>query len=522
MTNKTTISKRKILIPIAAFVVILALVLGVFAFLHIGVETTNNSADSALVAAEAKITDANSLRTVVESAGYEKPTIKDKYLVTDISDDATTVDVSTQTSPLNITRAGTFILTGTNTDLQVKVNAPDTADVRIVLDNANITSKTGAVIDSELADHTIIISKAGTTNTLTDASGWVVEDDDSSSVKNPNGVIYSLHGLVVIGEGTLNINANGKFGVATHGDLNLNANLNIVSTGSAIHGSDSVYVLGGNYKISSGNDGMHAKDNLVITAGTINITKSLEGLEGTTISVTGGDINIVASDDGVNASDQQTESTTSTDGAADMPAARDGNAAAPNGAGTPPTDMPTDGSFTPGAQGGGGPRGGHGGPGSTSTDGVPTEGGPGFDGGTPPQDGGPDAADAGGAAAQGGRGNWGGDTSGQASGATPGTTSGTAPGGMGGGGSKGGGEQALNNVWLYVSGGTITVTINGRGDGIDSNGHILQTGGIIKSNDAASGGDGPFDYNGIYGFFPENGAEMWANGKQLTTPTNTM
>lgn len=494
--NSITISKRRVLVPIVAFAAVVALILGVFAMLNVSISTADNSKAAKLATAEANITDAASLRQVVESAGFEKPTIKDKFLSTQIEPESTVIDISKQSSPINITRAGMFILTGTNDNMQVKINAPESADVRIVLDNVDMTSKTGAVIDSEVADHTIIISKPDTHNTLTDAAyGWV---DETSEDDTPNGVIYAVSDLVVIGEGALKINANGKFGISSHDDINLDANVDITSKGSAIHGTDSVYVLGGSYSISSGNDGMHAKDNLVINAGNINITKSKEGLEGTTISVTGGDINIIASDDGVNASDQQTESITSGNGGKfesnpDMPAAADGNAKAPStNGGKTPVDDGSDSSFTPG-RGGGGPKGGHGGPrGSAGAE---------SDGALPPQDGGPDLAD-----------------NAERSSSAAGRTGG----GTGGGGARGGGEQEKNNVWLYVSGGTITVTINGRGDGIDSNGHILQTGGIIKSNDNATGGDGPFDYNGIYGFFPENGAQMWANGKQLSSPINTM
>ena len=69
----------------------------------------------------------------------------------------------------------------------------------------------------------------------------------------------------------------------------------------AIHSNGDVTVSGGAYTISTGDDAFHADEALTISAGKINILTSYEGLEGTSVSVSGGDIRLVSSDDGVNA-----------------------------------------------------------------------------------------------------------------------------------------------------------------------------------------------------------------------------
>lgn len=58
---------------------------------------------------------------------------------------------------------------------------------------------------------------------------------------------------------------------------------------------------GSNLTIASGDDGIHSDDTLVIDGGTIHITQSYEGLEAVFITINGGDISLVASDDGLNA-----------------------------------------------------------------------------------------------------------------------------------------------------------------------------------------------------------------------------
>lgn len=69
----------------------------------------------------------------------------------------------------------------------------------------------------------------------------------------------------------------------------------------AIHANGDVTVSGGIYTISTGDDAIHADEALAVSGGEIDVLTSYEGLEGTTVSVSGGTIYIVSSDDGVNA-----------------------------------------------------------------------------------------------------------------------------------------------------------------------------------------------------------------------------
>lgn len=74
----------------------------------------------------------------------------------------------------------------------------------------------------------------------------------------------------------------------------------ISSADDAIHSNNSVTIDGGQVSISSGDDGIHSYSLLTINNGKIEITKSYEGIESTTIALNGGQIYILASDDGVN------------------------------------------------------------------------------------------------------------------------------------------------------------------------------------------------------------------------------
>ena len=75
----------------------------------------------------------------------------------------------------------------------------------------------------------------------------------------------------------------------------------IDSADDSIHSDVSVTINGGTFEIASGDDAIHAEETLSVTAGKFNITESYEGLEALNIKVMGGDIKLVASDDGLNA-----------------------------------------------------------------------------------------------------------------------------------------------------------------------------------------------------------------------------
>ena len=75
----------------------------------------------------------------------------------------------------------------------------------------------------------------------------------------------------------------------------------IDSADDSVHADVSLTINGGTFEIASGDDALHAEDTLTITAGTVNISQSYEGLEALHINVQGGDITLVATDDGLNA-----------------------------------------------------------------------------------------------------------------------------------------------------------------------------------------------------------------------------
>lgn len=91
-------------------------------------------------------------------------------------------------------------------------------------------------------------------------------------------------------------------GIKSGANLQINDGIfTIDSADDALHSNADLTITGGTYEIASGDDGIHAEENLTVTDGTVNITECYEGLEALHIKVQGGDIKLIASDDGLNA-----------------------------------------------------------------------------------------------------------------------------------------------------------------------------------------------------------------------------
>lgn len=75
----------------------------------------------------------------------------------------------------------------------------------------------------------------------------------------------------------------------------------IDSADDGLHSNGTVTLAGGELTLASGDDGIHGETTLRIAGGRIDITQSYEGLEAKDILIDGGEISMVATDDGLNA-----------------------------------------------------------------------------------------------------------------------------------------------------------------------------------------------------------------------------
>ena len=435
-------------------------------------------------------------------------------------------------STITITEEGVYIVSGTLEDGQIIVDASDSDKVQIVLDGVNINCETNAAIYVREADKVFITLAENSSNTLGGGNEYTQIDDNTV-----DGVIFSKSDLVCNGTGSLTIEADYKHGIVSKDDLVitggtykiiaadngitakdqlkiLDGSFDIDAANSAVkakntddtelgniyiaggvftvkaeqdgfHATGSIVVDDGTITVNSGDDGFHAELDTIIRGGTILVEKSNEGLEGKRVVVNGGDITINASDDGINAAnsgDDGANAANSGDGGvnaansgddganATNPGANaagsgddDSNAASSNNDSSAAVNSGDDSSISGAADGKEPPQ-------------MPpdTENGSDMQ---PSQDFDPENAPSGGNAPQ----NF-----------DPGNapSDGDAPQMMQGGPGGGGNSE----LYIKITGGTLTVSADG--DGLDSNGGLLVTGGTTIVYGPTSDGDSALDYDG--------------------------
>lgn len=100
-------------------------------------------------------------------------------------------------------------------------------------------------------------------------------------------------------------------GIKAGGGMYLNGGTyQIDSADDSIHSNANITIADGTYTLATGDDGVHADDALIVNGGTITVTESyegLEGLEGLTVTINDGTIDITASDDGINTAGEKME-----------------------------------------------------------------------------------------------------------------------------------------------------------------------------------------------------------------------
>ena len=211
-------------------------------------------------------------------------------------------------STITITSAGTHTISGTLNDGQIKVDTQDEETVKLVFNGVDIACSTSAPIYILSAEKTVITLAEGTDNIITDGDSYVFEDTASDE---PNATIFSHDDLTINGNGSLTVEANYNNGIQSKDDLKIvNGNINVSTINDGIKGRDSIAVRDGNITINAGGDGLQSNNDgdpgkgyIAIEAGTLNITAGLDGMQvETSLVISGGNITISSGGGSANSS----------------------------------------------------------------------------------------------------------------------------------------------------------------------------------------------------------------------------
>ena len=273
--------------------------------------------------------------------------------------------VAVDGTTVTITAAGTYRLSGKLTEGQLRVAAGEQDKVQLVLEGASVENADHAALYILSADKVFLTLADRTENALTVSGEFRQTDDNavdaaifskSDLVINGSGSLAvsceSAHGIVskddlkitagndgisassaclieggafeiFTGAGSASVtHSEGQWGggmwpgwggsteadtpsvkgIKAGGGLTVTGgSFTIDAEDDALHSNTDLTVTGGSFCVASGDDALHADAVLLITGGALDITKSYEGLEGNYITLSGGAITLVASDDGMNA-----------------------------------------------------------------------------------------------------------------------------------------------------------------------------------------------------------------------------
>ena len=225
--------------------------------------------------------------THADDAENYRVSITGNFTVTSDTSDGVTQSGSVYT----ITKAGEYTVAGLLSEGQLIVDAGDEDEVTIVLNGTSITCSSGSPIYVKNASEVKIKSEENSFNEVIDKRAEATED---SSDDAGNAAIYATCDLKLVGKGALVVTGNYNNGIQSKDDLSIkNVIVKVTAVNNAVKGNDAVDIESGNIiAISAKGDGIK----------TSNSSISNKGNQKGIVTITGGNIDIYAACDGIDAS----------------------------------------------------------------------------------------------------------------------------------------------------------------------------------------------------------------------------
>ena len=408
-----------------------------------------------------------------------------------------------------ITSAGKYVVSGTLNDGTIIVDTNNSSKVWILFNGAEISCSDAACLDVEQADKVFLTLGEGTENRMT-TLGFSQEAEAAGM----DGTVFSRDDLSINGMGSLTVSASEAHGIVGNDDLVIaGGKITVDAALDALHANDGLRIMSADMQLNAGDDGISltgTESELYLESGNIEITAADSGLSAENlIHIVGGTLKVHSGDDGISAAGDilveggEMEISAGDDGihADNAVAIREGTVRIPacyEGIEAITIDISggdiaiypeDDGLNANGATGGFGGRPGGSGPGGFGglrpfeenngnmaherPDFERPDGPAGMPQGNPPFE--PDATEA--------------------------LTAET--------------ETSATETWIHVSGGSITVVndVARDADGLDSNGDIIISGGVIRVSLTNSGSNSALDYGSESGGVMEiSGGDVIACG----------
>ena len=207
--------------------------------------------------------------------------------------------VTVEGGAVKISCGGEYDISGSysGSDAQILVNTAKTdSSVYLNMRGLTLTNTADAPIYIQKASKAFVVAKNGTTNTLSDGSSRTktynyTNDNGEAKTDTTGACIYAKDDLTIKGEGTLIVKGNYNNGIHTSNDLKIkNGLITVTAKNNGLKGKGSVDISGGTVNITStAGDGIksdnddtadlaNGKGSIEITGGTITVNAAYDGI----------------------------------------------------------------------------------------------------------------------------------------------------------------------------------------------------------------------------------------------------
>jgi len=220
-----------------------------------------------------------------------------------LNDSAITVDgegVTVAGNTATITAAGTYNISGALADGQLLVDTTDEELVRLILNGVTIHSATNAPLAVLNAEKVVIMLADNTENYLSDSTAYVFANPDDDE---PNATLFSKSALTIAGNGSLTVDGQYNDGIASKDGLIIaSGTITVNAADDGIRGKDYLIIKAGTITVDAQGDGLKADNEedadqgyIAIESGVITITAAGDAMQAATdLVVTGGEFTITA------------------------------------------------------------------------------------------------------------------------------------------------------------------------------------------------------------------------------------
>lgn len=210
-----------------------------------------------------------------------------------------------------LTEEATYLIEGVLDDGMIVVDAKKSAQLRLILRGASITSSTSAALYVKSAKKVIVTLADGSENLLRGGESFVAIDDN-----HIDGALFAKSDLTLNGTGSLRVESPAGHGIVAKDELSVTGgNYTVETLGHGIDVNDRLRIEGATLSLKTGKDGLHAENtddkslgSIYIGSGSFSVESTGDGISASaTVELKEGSFSLLTGGGSANAQKEHTD-----------------------------------------------------------------------------------------------------------------------------------------------------------------------------------------------------------------------